>query len=56
MSKLKRQAIAVFSVIVFVAAILAMRFSSHSGAWLIGLIASVPLFAAILGGLPDPKK
>jgi hypothetical protein len=39
----------IFAVIILVAAVCAISFSHHPAAWLIGLIASIPTYAAIAG-------
>jgi cadmium resistance protein CadD (predicted permease) len=41
--------IGVFATIILVSAICALKFSLHPIAWLIGLIASIPVGAAIAG-------
>jgi hypothetical protein len=41
--------IVIFAVIILIAAICAVKLSLHPIAWLIGLIASVLIFAAIAG-------
>ena len=46
-----RKSIAVYSAIVLALAFYAIKFSNHRAAWLIGLSASIPVFAAIVGNL-----
>jgi hypothetical protein len=48
--------IALFAMIVLVAAICAFKFSYHPIAWLIGLTASIPIYAAISGGIFRNQK
>jgi hypothetical protein len=45
--------IAVFSCAAMVTAILAMKFSIHPALWILGLAASIPVFAAIVGAVPE---
>jgi|HubBroStandDraft_2_1064218.scaffolds.fasta_scaffold6633657_1 hypothetical protein len=51
-----KKSIGIFAPIVLVSAICAMKFSRHPIAWLIGLIASIPIFAAIAGAFLTTDK
>jgi hypothetical protein len=44
-----KKSIGIFATILLVSAICAIKFSHHPIAWLIGLTASIPVFAAIAG-------
>jgi hypothetical protein len=49
----KSKMIAVFSGVAMVTAILAMKFSIHPTLWILGLAASIPVFSAIVGAVPE---
>jgi hypothetical protein len=51
-----KKSIGIFAAIVLVSAICAMKFSRHPIAWLIGLAASIPIFAAIAGAFLKTDK
>ncbi len=53
LSKRKSSVVAVLTCTVLATAILAIKFFSHKGVWLLGLTASIPLLAAIVGGIPE---
>jgi hypothetical protein len=46
-----KKGIAIFAAIISLSAYCAMKFSHHPIPWLIGLTASIPIYAAIAGGL-----
>jgi hypothetical protein len=46
----------IFAAIILALAICAIKFSHHPIAWLIGIAASIPIFAAISGGLLKANK
>jgi hypothetical protein len=48
--------IGIFAIAVLLAACLAIKFSMHRSLWLIGLTVSIPLFAAVLGAIPESKE
>jgi hypothetical protein len=48
--------IGIYAVILLIAACCALKFSQHAIAWLIGLTASIPIFAAISVAIPKPKE
>jgi hypothetical protein len=50
------KSIVIFAAIVLVSAICAIKFSHHPVAWLIGLTASIPIFAAIVGAFLKTDK
>jgi len=56
LSKRKSRIILVFACTVMVAAVLAVKLSSHEVVWLLGLTASIPLFAAIVGAFPERNE
>jgi hypothetical protein len=51
-----KKSIGIFAMIVLVFAICAIKFSPHPIAWLIGLAASIPIFAAIGGAFLKTDK
>ena len=56
LSPLASRIIGPFSVIVMIAATLAMKFAHHPIVWLIVLTTSIPLVAAVVGGLPQRSE
>ena len=50
------KSILIFAMIVLISAICAIKFSRHPVAWLIGLAASIPIFAAIAGAFLKTDK
>jgi hypothetical protein len=48
--------IGIFGIAVLLAACFVMKFSMHRSLWLIGLTASIPLFAAVVGAIPESKE
>jgi hypothetical protein len=55
LSKRKSRAVLIFAFAVLITAVAAEKFSPHKILWLIGLTVSIPLFAAILGGIPERR-
>jgi uncharacterized membrane protein YoaK (UPF0700 family) len=53
LSKGKSRAIVIFACAVLIASVAAVRFSPHKILWLAGLIAVIPIFAAIMGAVPE---
>ncbi len=51
-----KKSISIFASIVMVSAICAVKFSHHPVGWLIGLTASIPIFAAIAGAFLKSAK
>jgi hypothetical protein len=51
-----KNGIAIYAVIILVLAFCAIRFLHHPGAWLVGLAASIPIFAAITGAVMTKRK
>jgi len=51
-----KKSIAMFTTILLVLTIFAIKFSHHPIAWLIGLTASIPIFAAIAGAFLKADK
>jgi hypothetical protein len=46
-----KNGIAIYAVIILILAFCAIKFSHHPVVWLIGLAASIPIFAAIAGAV-----
>jgi cadmium resistance protein CadD (predicted permease) len=51
-----KKSILIFAAIVLASTFYAIKFSHHPIAWLIGLIASIPIFAAIAGAFEKNDK
>jgi hypothetical protein len=51
-----KNVIAAYAIIILVTAFWAIKFSHHMAAWLIGLTASIPIFAAIAGAFMRPEE
>jgi hypothetical protein len=56
LSKRKSRVILVFTCAVLIVAVVAEKYLSHRILWLIVLAASIPLFAAIIGGIPESTE
>jgi hypothetical protein len=56
LSKRKSRAILVFAFAVLITAVVAVKVSPHRILWLLGLAASIPLFAAIVGGISESRE
>jgi hypothetical protein len=50
-----KNVIAAYAIIILVIAFWAIKFSHHMAAWLIGLTASILIFAAIAGAFMKPE-
>jgi hypothetical protein len=48
--------IGIYAVVLLIAAYCALKFSHHPIAWLIGLTASIPIFAALAGAILKPRE
>ena len=55
-SKRTSKIVGVFAFIVLAGVILAMKFAVHPVAWILALFVSVPVFAAIVGYLPEKSE
>jgi hypothetical protein len=49
----KSKIVVAFACIVLATSILAIKFSAHPAIWLLGIAASVPVFAAIVGAIQE---
>jgi hypothetical protein len=52
----KSPAILIFAFAILTAAVAAIKLSPHRILWLLGLAASIPLFAAIIGGISGSRE
>jgi hypothetical protein len=53
LSRRKSKIVTAFAVILMVITIVTVRLSFHPILWLVGAIALIPIFAAIVGAIPD---
>jgi hypothetical protein len=51
-----KNGIVIYAIIILVLALCTIKFSHHPVAWLIGLAASIPIFAAIAGAVLTNRK
>lgn len=56
LSRRKSKIVTAFAVIVMVISIVTAKLSLHPILWLVGMIALIPIFAAIVGAIPDGDR
>jgi len=56
LSPTRQLALIIFTVVAMLLAVLWERFTDHPILWLLLLIASIPVFAALLGGFPQRRQ
>jgi hypothetical protein len=56
LSRRKSKIVAAFAVILMVISIVTAKLSLHPILWLVGTLALIPIFAAIVGAIPDGDR
>ena len=55
LSRRKSKIVTAFAFIVIVVSVVAVKTSIHPIPWLVGMIALIPIFAAIVGAIPEGR-